>query len=148
MTCRLISGCPSSARAPATRALALGLVDEVAASDAVSHALGVARRIADGEFRGTLGSPLAETSTVAFPNVERDAGIQRLLAHHAAIDRAACARAILEVVRVGLTQGLEAGLALEARRFGELVASADGRAGIDRFFARRSWPLPLRREDA
>jgi len=51
-------------------------------------------------------------------------------------------------VRVGLTQGLEAGLALEARRFGELVASPDGRAGIDRFFARRSWPLPLRRDDA
>ena len=23
----------------------------------------------------------------------------------------------------------------------------DGRAGIDRFFARRSWPLPLRRDD-
>jgi enoyl-CoA hydratase/carnithine racemase len=135
-------------RRPATRALALGLVDEVAASDALSHALGVARRIADGEFRGTLGSPLAETSTVAFPNVERDAGIQRLLDHHADIDRTPCARAILEVVRVGLTQGLAAGLALEARRFGELVASPEGRAGIDRFFARRSWPLPLRREDA
>jgi len=135
-------------RRPASRALALGLVDEVAPSDALSHALGIARRIATGEFRGALGSPLADTSTVAFPNVERDADIQRLLGHHAEIDRRGPAAAILEVVRVGLTQGLEAGLALEARRFGELVASEDGRAGIDRFFARRSWPLPLRREDA
>jgi enoyl-CoA hydratase/carnithine racemase len=135
-------------RRPAARALALGLVDEVAPADALSHALSVARRIATGEFRGALGSPLAETTTVAFPNVERDAEIQRLLGHHAEIDRRGPAAAILEVVRVGLTQGIAAGLALEARRFGELVASEDGRAGIDRFFARRSWPLPLRREDA
>jgi enoyl-CoA hydratase/carnithine racemase len=135
-------------RRQAARTLTLGIVDEVAPSDALSHALGVARRIVTGKFAGALGSPLAETSTVAFPNVERDAEIQRLLAHHAEIPRAAPAAAILEVVRVGLTQGLEAGLALEAQRFGELVASEDGRAGIDRFFARRSWPLPLRRDDA
>ena len=135
-------------RRPAARALALGIVDELAPADALSHALGVARRIATGEFRGALGSPLAESSTVAFPNVERDAEIQRLLAHHAEIDRTAPARAILDAVRVGLTQGLAAGLTLEARRFGELVASPEGRAGIDRFAARRSWPLPLRREDA
>jgi acrylyl-CoA reductase (NADPH)/3-hydroxypropionyl-CoA dehydratase/3-hydroxypropionyl-CoA synthetase len=134
-------------RRPATRALALGFVDEVAPADALSHALGVGRRIATGEFRGALGSPLVETSRVAFPNVERDAEIQRLLAHHAEIPRAAPAAAILEVVRVGLGEGLAAGLALEARRFGELVASGDGRAGIDRFFARQSWPLPRRRDD-
>ena len=134
-------------RRPATRALALGIVDEVAPADALSHALGVARRIATGEFRGAIGSPLAETSTVAFPNVERDADIQRLLGHHAEIPRAAPAAAILEVVRVGLTEGIPAGLALEARRFGELVASGDGRAGIDRFFSRQSWPLPRRRDD-
>jgi enoyl-CoA hydratase/carnithine racemase len=135
-------------RRSAPRAQALGIVDEVAPADALSHALGVARRIATGEFRGALGSPLTETSTVAFPNVDRDPDVQRLLAHHAEIPRSAPASAVLEVVRVGLTQGVEAGLALEARRFGELVASADGRAGIDRFFARRSWPLPLRRDDA
>jgi len=135
-------------RRPASRALALGLVDEVAPGDALSHSLAVARRVATGEFQGALGSPLGETSTVAFPNVERDPYLQQLLRHHAEIPRAAPAAAIVDVVRVGLTQGLEAGLALEARRFGELVASAEGRAGIDRFFARRSWPLPPRRDDA
>jgi hypothetical protein len=50
-------------------------------------------------------------------------------------------------VRVGLTKGLEAGLALEAREFGVLVASDDGRGGIDRFLARRSLPLPARSSD-
>jgi hypothetical protein len=49
------------------------------------------------------------------------------------------------VVRLGLTQGIEAGLAAEAEAFARLVASADGRAGIDRFLARRSLPLPPRR---
>jgi 3-hydroxyacyl-CoA dehydrogenase / enoyl-CoA hydratase / 3-hydroxybutyryl-CoA epimerase len=135
-------------RRSAARALALGIVDDVAPADALSHALGVARQIATGDFRGPLGAPLSETSTVAFPNVERDADMKRLLAHHAEIPRVAPAAAILEVVRVGLTEGVQAGLALEARRFGELVASPEGRAGIDRFFARRSWPLPRRREDA
>jgi hypothetical protein len=45
---------------------------------------------------------------------------------------------------VGLTEGIEKGLDLEAREFGRLVASEEGRAGIDRFLERRSWPLPLR----
>ena len=134
-------------RRSAACAHALGVVDEVAPADALSHALGVARRLATGELGGALFSPLSEQATLAFPNVDRDAEIARLIAHHAAVPRSAPAAAILEVVRAGLTQGLEAGLALEARRFGELVASEDGHAGIDRFFARRSWPLPTRRED-
>jgi enoyl-CoA hydratase/carnithine racemase len=136
-------------RRTAAQAHALGVVDEVAPADALSHALGIARQIAAGEFGGALFSPLADAAaTLAFPNVERDAEIVRLLVHHAAIPRAAPAAAIVEVVRAGLTQGLDAGLALEARRFGELTASDEGHAGIDRFFARRSWPLPPRRDDA
>ncbi|MGH7279429.1 MAG: enoyl-CoA hydratase-related protein, partial [Candidatus Rokuibacteriota bacterium] len=132
-------------RRSAREALALGLVDEVAPADALSHALGVARRIALGEFTGTLWSPLAHKARMAFPNVKRDAGIQRLLAHHDRIPRGEAARAIMEVVRVGMAEGLEAGLAREASEFGRLTASEDGRAGIDRFLARRSLPLPLRR---
>jgi acrylyl-CoA reductase (NADPH)/3-hydroxypropionyl-CoA dehydratase/3-hydroxypropionyl-CoA synthetase len=135
-------------RRSAARALALGVVDEVAPADALSHALGIARRIATGEFGGPLYSPLAEPGTLACPNLERDPEIARLLAHHGAVPRSAPAAAILEVVRAGLSNGLEAGLTLEARRFGELTASDDGHAGIDRFFARRSWPLPARRDDA
>ncbi|HEY3099310.1 MAG TPA: enoyl-CoA hydratase-related protein, partial [Methylomirabilota bacterium] len=65
-------------RRSAARAHTLGIVDEVAAADALSHALGVARRIATGEFTGALFSPLAEAGTLAFPNVERDTEIARL----------------------------------------------------------------------
>jgi len=134
-------------RRSAARAHALGLVDEVAPADALGHALGIARQIALGEFRAPLWSPLAEPASMAFPNVERDPEIQRLLAHHARVPRAEPARAILDLVRLGFTDGLEAGLAAEARAFGTLVVSADGRAGLDRFLARRSLPLPLRRDD-
>jgi acrylyl-CoA reductase (NADPH)/3-hydroxypropionyl-CoA dehydratase/3-hydroxypropionyl-CoA synthetase len=67
-----------------------------------------------------------------------------MLAHHGRIPRAEAARAIIEAVRLGFTKGVEAGLEAEARAFGQLVASEDGRAGIDRFLARRSLPLPLR----
>src|SRR5205814_160720 len=95
-------------RRSAARAQALGIVDEVAAADALSHALGVARRIATGEFSGALFSPLTEAGTLAFPNVERDTEIARLLAHHAAVPRSAPAAAIVEAVRTGLTQGLRA----------------------------------------
>jgi len=134
-------------RRSAERMLALGVVDEVAPADAVSAALAVARRIALGEFTGALWSPLAEEGTLAFPNVERDPEIQRQLAHHERVPRTAPARAILELVRLGFTQGVAAGLAAEAREFGRLVVSDEGRAGLDRFLGRRSWPLPLRHDD-
>ena len=55
--------------------------------------------------------------------------------------------AILDLVRTGFAEGLTAGLAAEAREFGRLVAGDDGRAGLDRFLARKSLPLPLRRDD-
>jgi acrylyl-CoA reductase (NADPH)/3-hydroxypropionyl-CoA dehydratase/3-hydroxypropionyl-CoA synthetase len=135
-------------RRPAERMLALGVVDEVAPADALSAALGVARRIALGQFTGALWSPLTDAATLAFPNVERDPEIQRLLAHHAAVPRLAPARAIMDLARVGFTQGLGAGLAAEAVEFGRLVASEDGRGGLDRFLVRRSLPLPRRRDDA
>jgi acrylyl-CoA reductase (NADPH)/3-hydroxypropionyl-CoA dehydratase/3-hydroxypropionyl-CoA synthetase len=132
-------------RRGAEQALVLGVVDEVAPGDARSHALGIARRIAREDFAGRLWSPLAHESTLAFPNVERDPEIRRLLAHHEHVPRTAAAAAILDVVRMGFRDGLAAGLAGEAQAFGRLVASDDGRAGLDRFLARQSWPLPLRR---
>jgi acrylyl-CoA reductase (NADPH)/3-hydroxypropionyl-CoA dehydratase/3-hydroxypropionyl-CoA synthetase len=134
-------------RRPADRALALGIVDEVAPADALGHALDVARRVALGTFPGALWSPLADPATMAFPNIERDPDIRRLLEHHARIPRLAPAQAILDLIRLGFAEGLTAGLAAEAREFGRLVASDDGRAGLDRFLARKSLPLPLRRDD-
>jgi acrylyl-CoA reductase (NADPH)/3-hydroxypropionyl-CoA dehydratase/3-hydroxypropionyl-CoA synthetase len=134
-------------RRPAERALALGLIDEIAPADALGHALGVARRVALGTFDGALYSPLTGAATMAFPNIERDSDIRRLLEHHARIPRLDPAQAILDLVRLGFAEGLTVGLAAEAREFGRLVASDDGRAGLDRFLARKSLPLPLRRDD-
>jgi acrylyl-CoA reductase (NADPH)/3-hydroxypropionyl-CoA dehydratase/3-hydroxypropionyl-CoA synthetase len=131
-------------RRTAAEAHALGLVDEVAPADALSHALGIAGRIARGQFAAPLWSPIVQRDTLAFPNVERDPDIQRVLAHHERIPRAEAARAIVDAVRLGFVKGIEVGLAGEARAFGQVVASADGRAGIERFLARRSLPLPLR----
>ncbi len=131
-------------RRSASDALALGVVDELAPADALSHALAIAGRIARGDFKGVLWSPLSQTTTFAFPNVERDPEIQRLLDHHERVPRTAPARAVLEAVRTGLTQGLQAGLRLEAELFGRLVASDEGRGGLDRFLARRALPLPPR----
>jgi 3-hydroxyacyl-CoA dehydrogenase/enoyl-CoA hydratase/3-hydroxybutyryl-CoA epimerase len=45
------------------------------------------------------------------------------------------AERILEVVRAGLSKGLEAGLAIEAHAFGELVVSPEARALMHVFFA-------------
>jgi acrylyl-CoA reductase (NADPH)/3-hydroxypropionyl-CoA dehydratase/3-hydroxypropionyl-CoA synthetase len=131
-------------RRTAAEAQRLGLVDEVAPADALSHALGIAGQIARGQFAGALWSPLVQGDSMVFPSVERDAEIERLLAHHERVPRQAPARAILEVARTGLTKGVETGLAEEARAFAHLVASEEGRAGIDRFLGRRALPLPLR----
>jgi acrylyl-CoA reductase (NADPH)/3-hydroxypropionyl-CoA dehydratase/3-hydroxypropionyl-CoA synthetase len=131
-------------RRSAVEARALGIVDEVAPADAVSRALAVAREIARGRFAGALWSPLAKAGTMAYPNVERDPNIERLLAHHRHVPREAPAQAIVDVVRAGFVEGVEAGLGQEARAFGRLVASPEGRSGIDRFLARQSLPLPLR----
>ena len=125
-------------------------MDESAPADALSHALGVARRIALGEWRKARWSPLAEGAaleTRGLPGPVADTlEIGRLLGHHEAVPRIAPARAILDAVRIGLEKGLADGLAFEARVFGRAVASDEGHAGIDRFLARQSWPLPLRGE--
>jgi 3-hydroxyacyl-CoA dehydrogenase/enoyl-CoA hydratase/3-hydroxybutyryl-CoA epimerase len=132
-------------RRGATDALAAGIIDEIAPADALSCALGIARRIATQKSSEPIWSPVTQTSTIAMPDVESSEDVQRLLTHHDRIPRAEPARVIIEVVRLGLSRGVTEGLAAEAAAFGRLVTSSDGRAGLDRFLARRSFPLPLRR---
>jgi enoyl-CoA hydratase/carnithine racemase len=131
-------------------AQALGLVDEIAPADALSHALGAARRFALGEAPGPRWSPLAEGASLTLGALVswplEDADLRRIMAHHEAVPRRAPALAIVDAVRVGLEKGLADGLAFEAQAFGRAVASEEGRSGIDRFLARQSWPLPLRRD--
>jgi enoyl-CoA hydratase/carnithine racemase/NADPH:quinone reductase-like Zn-dependent oxidoreductase len=134
-------------RRTAARAHALGLIDEIAPADALSHALGIARRIVEGRFEGALWSPLADSSKLEAPDLASDPAIRRLLSHHERIPRSGPAHATVEVMLLGLAEGLESGLSAEAREFGRLVTSEEGRAGIDRFLARRALPLPLRADD-
>jgi len=115
------------------------------AADALSHALGVARRLVTASSTARCVAALRRL----------DARVPERRARHG--DHAAASRitrrcpigpaaAILEAVRAGLTEGLPAGLAWRRAASGA-DASDDGRAGIDRFFARRSC-APLRRDDA
>ncbi|HTO96499.1 MAG TPA: hypothetical protein VMK66_05590, partial [Myxococcales bacterium] len=90
---------------------------------------------------------LADESTMEWPDLESEGEIRRLLGHHERIPRSGPARSAVEVMRLGLTLGLAKGLEVEAREFGRLVTSEEGRAGIDRFLARRSLALPLRAGD-
>lgn len=78
-----------------------------------------------------------------------DAEVRRLLAQAEAVGRAAVAARILDAVRTGWTQGIDAGLAREARLFAEAVVDPEGgKAGIQAFQDKRSAPLPTRRRSA
>jgi acrylyl-CoA reductase (NADPH) / 3-hydroxypropionyl-CoA dehydratase / 3-hydroxypropionyl-CoA synthetase len=78
-----------------------------------------------------------------------DVEVQRLLAQAEAVGRGPVAARILDAVRSGWTQGIEAGLQREARLFAEAVIDpAGGKAGIKAFQDKRSAPLPTRRADA
>jgi enoyl-CoA hydratase/carnithine racemase len=134
-------------RRPPSARCALGVVDEVAPADALGHALAWPGASRSARFTGALWSPLADDGTLAFPNVERDPDIQRLLAHHAHVPRGGARRGHPRAGAGRLHAGPHHRLAAEAREFGRLTASADGRAGLDRFLARRSLPLPRRKDD-
>ena len=76
---------------------------------------------------------------LASPRVQRLIGQARAVGREKALDR------VLEAIRTGWREGLEKGLAREARLFAEAVVDPEGgKAGIQAFFDRRSAPLPVR----
>ncbi|MES2525147.1 MAG: AMP-binding protein [Gemmatimonadota bacterium] len=138
-------------------ALQAGIVDEIVAGndDVVSRACALTR-----EFVRQDGSALARTFAVvrerrqAWENpgaIDVDAAlalppVTRMLAQASAVGRQSATARIVDAVRTGWSQGLEAGLAREARLFAEAVTDpAGGKQGIRAFFDRRSAPLPTRR---
>ena len=75
-----------------------------------------------------------------------DAETQRLLAQASHVGRAKTAERIIDAIRTGWQQGLQAGLAREAQLFAEAVVDPEGgKAGIRAFIDKRSAPLPTRR---
>lgn len=135
----------------------IGLVDELVAEgdDCVSRASALARAFIQDEH-----APLARAVRLVHERrtawerpgaIDADevfalAPVQRLLDQARRVGRAAAADRVLDAVRTGWRDGLEAGLAREARLFAEAVVDPDGgKAGIRAFFDKRSAPLPTRR---
>ncbi len=138
-------------------ALANGIVDELTtgSDDVLSRASALARGFLD-EADSVLGKRflLVRERRLAWEkpgHIDVDAmarlqPIARLLAQAERVGRSAATARVLDAVRTGWSQGLEAGLAREARLFAEAVIDPDGgKRGIKAFFDRRSAPLPTRR---
>ena len=75
-----------------------------------------------------------------------DTETQRLLAQASRVGRGKTAERIIDAIRTGWQQGLQAGLAREAQLFAEAIVDPDGgKAGIRAFIDKKSAPLPTRR---
>ena len=141
----------------ADEALATGLIDELVtgSDDVVSHASALARAFIDDEH-STLAKRFrvvqerrAAWERPGHIDVERVltlAPIVRLTDQAARVGRSAAVARVLDAVRTGWSEGLDAGLAREARLFAEAVIDpAGGKLGIKAFFDRRTAPLATRR---
>ncbi|MCA0375577.1 MAG: AMP-binding protein [Gemmatimonadetes bacterium] len=139
-------------------ALSAGVIDEVVSGSdhAVARAAALVREWLAQDGRTAFGTHLtvvAERRNAWERPGHLDvdalltlAPIARLLAQAERVGRTHATTRILDAVRTGWRDGLEAGLAREARLFAEAVVDpAGGKAGIRAFFDRRSAPLPTRR---
>jgi acrylyl-CoA reductase (NADPH)/3-hydroxypropionyl-CoA dehydratase/3-hydroxypropionyl-CoA synthetase len=144
----------------APEALALGVVDALVdgSDDVVAHAVRLlrawlseptghfARRLREVRERRVAWESPGHLDVPALTSL---GPVQRLLQQAEAVGRRAATDRILDAVRTGWTDGLESGLAREARLFAEAVVDPQGgKAGIRAFFDRRSAPLPTRRRQA
>ena len=102
-------------------ALEIGLVDRLSEGDLLDDAVALAHEILDGRF-----TPVSlPTGPVDAPQALPDVDLGHL---SRAVDAILC-RTILEGARMTLADGLR----LEARRFGEVLATEDSRIGIRNF---------------
>ena len=139
-------------------AIEMGLVDELAdgASDVLSNAHA---RVRDWYRRGEqsiLGAAhtkrlvrtqhWAQPGTIALDEVLQDSHLQMILSQLEWAGRGTAGARVLDAVRTGWTQGLDAGLAREAELFAEGVVDPDGgKTGIRQFIDKQSAPLPIKR---
>ncbi len=140
-------------------ALALGIVDALVSGsdDVVSRASALARAFVQDDhselarhFRLVRERRAAweRPGHIDVESMLSLAPVQRLLMQAAGAGRRAAASRVLDAVRTGWSQGLDAGLAREARLFAEAVIDPDGgKRGIKAFFDRRSAPLATRRRE-
>ncbi len=141
----------------AGEALATGIVDEVAvgSDDVVSRASALAREFIDDDH-STLAkrfrvvqerrSAWEMPGHIDVEEVLTLPPLTRLFEQAARVGRSAAVARVVDAVRTGWAEGLEAGLAREARLFAEAVIDPEGgKLGIKAFFDRRSEPLATRR---
>jgi acrylyl-CoA reductase (NADPH)/3-hydroxypropionyl-CoA dehydratase/3-hydroxypropionyl-CoA synthetase len=144
----------------APEALAAGIVDEVVegSEGAVARAAQLVREfIADDHshlaraFRHVRERRAAweRPGALDVPALLALGPVARLFAQAERVGRGGAVVRIRDAVTTGWREGLDAGLAREARLFAEAVIDpAGGKAGIRAFFDRRSAPLPTRRREA
>jgi len=145
----------------ADEALAMGVVDELAldSTDVLSAAHARIREFLAADGGGAdsvLGAALAErhaslvdwnrAATLSLDDALADPHLQRIRAQLDWAGRAGARDRALQALRTGWTQGLDAGLAVEAELFAQAVVDPlGGKTGIQQFMDKQSPALPTRR---
>lgn len=143
----------------ADQAAAIGLVDVLVdgARDALSEAHAAVRAYVKQGADSPLGKAFAARqaaisrwdtpASVALAPVMEDAFLQRVLRQLDWAGRGKAGERAIEAVRVGLEQGITAGLAKEAALFAEAIVDPEGgKTGIRQFIDKVAPPLPVRRD--
>ncbi len=133
-------------------ALEMGLVDEIAPHDALSHAVRLAKSyILDDHASGNLKDVFDYRQKVltqwmsvsSFPDdVMSDPEIQNIITQLKHWGKEKSIEKIMEAVREGYEKGFTKGLGSEAELFAEVVIQEDeGKIGVKEFLRRKSFPL-------
>ena len=122
------------------KAKRIGLVDALIHPPGLHHAAKTAaRQLADGSLtpqraEQSLSDRLLESNTLSRRIIYQQAGERTAKRTHGNYP---APPKIIECVKVGMEDGLEAGLDLEARYFGELVFTPESKALVSLFFAKQ-----------
>ncbi|MGY6552746.1 MAG: AMP-binding protein [Erythrobacter sp.] len=143
----------------AMKAAEIGLVDVLVngARDALAEAHAAVRAYIKNGEHSVLGKAFSarqaaakrwdSPAPVALEPVMQDAFLQRILRQLDWAGRGQAGKRALEAVRVGLEEGITAGLAREAALFAEAIVDPEGgKTGIRQFIDKVSPPLPVRRD--
>lgn len=143
----------------AEKAAAIGLVDVLVtgARDALGEAHAAVRAYVKNGEHSALGKAFAARQAaisrwdtpapVALAPVMEDGFLQRVLRQLDWAGRGRAGERAIEAVRVGLEQGITAGLAKEAALFADAIVDPEGgKTGIRQFIDKVSPPLPVRRD--
>ncbi len=139
-------------------ALGMGVVDELAeaSSDVLSQAHARIRDFLQHGADSTLGAALRDRhdslaawnqpGALSLDAALADPHLQQVHAQLAGAGRAGARDRALQAIRSGWTQGLDAGLAVEAELFAQAVVDPEGgKTGIRQFIDKQSPALPIRR---